>query len=109
MGEAQGGRVVTDRRPGRRKVLAVGLVDGDHVGQFQDALLDALQLVAGTGQHQDEEEVDHGGHHGLGLADPHSLHQHHVVSCGLKDHHRLPGGAGNATEGPGAGRGPHEG
>ena len=30
--------------------LAVGLVDRDHVGQLEDALLDALQLVAGARQ-----------------------------------------------------------
>ena len=33
-------------------VVAVGLVDGDHVGDFDDALLDALQIIAAAGQEQ---------------------------------------------------------
>ena len=36
-------------------VRAVGLVDRDHVGQLEDALLDALQLVAGAGQREQQE------------------------------------------------------
>ena len=42
LGEAKGRRVVTGRRPGRRDIVAISLVHGDHVGQFQDALLDPL-------------------------------------------------------------------
>ena len=68
-----GGR---QRRPGRRDhpqrpgqlagggagvalVRAVGLVHRDDVGELEDALLDALQLVAGAGDGQQEERVDH--------------------------------------------------
>ena len=39
--------------------VAVGLVDRDHVGDLEDALLDALQLVAGAGQGEEQERVDH--------------------------------------------------
>ena len=40
------------RRPHRPgAVVAFRLVDGDHVGDFEHALLDALQFVAGAGQH----------------------------------------------------------
>ena len=46
-------------------VRPVGLVDRDDVGQFQHALLDALELVPGPGQGQQQEGVDHAGHRRL--------------------------------------------
>ena len=45
--EVQGGRQLGGRALGVGRVVAVGLVDGDHVGQLEHALLDALQAVAG--------------------------------------------------------------
>ena len=59
-------------------VSAVGLVDGQHVGQLQHALLDALQRVPTAGQQQHEERVDHLGDGDLRLTDPHRLHEHDV-------------------------------
>ena len=47
-GQFAGGGLGLDLR-----VLAVGLVDRDHVGDLEHALLDALQLVAGPGQAQE--------------------------------------------------------
>ena len=87
-------------------MLAVGLVDRDHVGDLEDALLDALQLVAGARQGQEQEGVDHAGDRDLGLADADGLDQHHVVAGGLEHDHRLGGGAGDAAEGAGGRRGP---
>ena len=78
--------------------VAVGLVDRDHVGDLEDALLDALQLVAGAGQGEEEERVDHAGDGHLRLADADRLDQHHVVAGGLEHGHRLHGGAGDAAE-----------
>ena len=79
-------------------VRAVGLVDRDHVGQLEHALLDALQLVAGAGQRQQQERVDHLGDGGLGLADADGLDQDDVVAGRLDHHHRLAGGLGDAAE-----------
>jgi hypothetical protein len=50
---------------------------------------DALQLVAGAGQHEHEEEVDHRRHGHLGLADADGLDDHDVVTRGFADEHRL--------------------
>ena len=47
------------RRPRLVGAVAVGLVHRDHVGDLEDALLDPLQLVAGAGQGQEQERVDH--------------------------------------------------
>ena len=95
--------------PGLVLAVAVGLVDRDHVGDLEDALLDALQLVAGAGQGQEEERVDHPGHGHLGLADADGLDQHDVVRRRLEHRHRLHGGPGDAAEGAGGRRGPDEG
>ena len=73
----------------RRQVVAVGLVDRDQVGELDQALLDALQLVAGAGQQQDQEKVDHAGDHRLGLADTHRLDQDHVEARRLAQQHGL--------------------
>ena len=67
------------RGPGLLLAVAVGLVDRDHVGDLEDALLDALELVAGAGQGEEQERVDHPGDGDLGLADADGLDQHHVV------------------------------
>ena len=64
-------------------VVAVGLVDGDHVGDLDDALLDALQIVAAAGEQQHEEEVDHVGDGDLRLADADGLDDDHVEAGGL--------------------------
>ena len=65
--------------------VAVGLVDRDHVGDLQDALLDALELVAGAGQGQEQERVDHPGDRDLRLADADGLDEHDVVPRRLQD------------------------
>src|SRR5439155_1591565 len=83
------------RAPGLRRgllggphVLAVGLVDGEHVGQLEDALLDALELVPRAREHEDQEEVDHRGNRELGLPDADRLDQHGVVARRLADEER---------------------
>ena len=101
-GELAGGR------PRVALVRAVGLVDGDDVGELEDALLDPLQRVAGARDREQQERVDHRGDGDLGLADPDGLDQHDVVAGGLHQHDRLAGGAGDAAERAGARRGPDE-
>ena len=82
----------------------MGLVDGDGVGEFHDAALDPLQLVAGTRELQQQEEVDHAGHRHFRLADADGLYQDDVVAGGLADQQGLAGLARHPAEGV-AGRG----
>ena len=46
-------------------IIAVGFVDDDSIGYLEYSLLDTLQFVAGPGNHQDQEEIDHRGHGGF--------------------------------------------
>ena len=86
------------REIGALDVVAVGLVDRDHVGEFDQALLDALQFVAGARQHQRQEEIGHVADRGLGLADADGLDQHHVEAGRLAQQHRLAGFGRDAAE-----------
>ncbi len=88
--------------------IAVGLVDRDDVDDLEDALLDALQLIAGAGEGEEGERVDHAGDRDLGLADADGLDQHDVEAGSLEDRHRLAGRAGDTAERAGARRGPDE-
>ncbi len=88
-------------RLGALDVVAVRLVDRDHVRDLDHALLQSLHLVASAGQHQHQEEVGHVGDHGLGLARADGLHQHGVIAGGLQDQHRLAGLGRDAAERPG--------
>ena len=67
------------------------------VGQLEHALLDALQLVAGAGQHEHQEEVDHVGDGRLALADPDGLDEHDVEAGRLAQEHRLARAARDAA------------
>ena len=87
---------------------AVGLVHGDDVGDLEDAALDALQLVAGAGEGQEQERVDHLGDGDLRLPDTDGLDQDDVVAGRLDDDHRLPGRLRDPAEGPRRRRGPDE-
>ena len=70
-------------------VIAVGLVDRDHVGEFDDAFLDALQFVAGARQHQREKEIRHVGDGGFRLPDANGLDQNDIEARSLAQQHRL--------------------
>ena len=83
---------------GARDVVAVGLVDGDHVGDLDDALLDALQVVAAAGEQQHEEEIDHVGDGDLRLADADRLDDDDVEAGRLAQRHRLARLARDAAE-----------
>ncbi len=83
---------------------AVGLVDEDQIGQFDDAALQSLQLVAGGRRQDQEEHVDHVGDGRFGLAGADGLDQHRIEPRRLADEDRLARMAGDAA-GPLAGRG----
>ncbi len=97
--EPQGPGELAGGAPRLLLAVAVGLVDRDHVGDLQDALLDPLELVAGAGEGEEQERVDHPGDGDLGLPDADRLDQHHVVPGGLEHQHRLGGGPGDAAQG----------
>ena len=79
-------------------VLLVRLVDRHHVGDLEDALLDALQLVAGARDGEEQEGVDHPGHGDLGLADADGLDQDDLGAPGLDQPDRLARAAGDPAE-----------
>ena len=74
-------------------VVSVGLVDSDEVGEFQNAFLDALQLVTGSWKHEHDEHVDHLCDNGFALANADCLDQNHVVAGSLDNRGRLSGTA----------------
>ena len=81
---------VLARRPiGRIFHAAIRLVDDQCIGQFEDALLDALQLVARTRLHQHEKEIDHPMNRDFGLADPDRFDDHDVVARRFAQQHRF--------------------
>ena len=86
-------------------MLTVGLVHHDDVGEFEHALLDALQLIAGARQGQEHEGVDHVGNGHLGLPDADRLDQDHVEPGGLEQHDGLAGGLATPPSVPDVGDG----
>ncbi len=97
--QVHGAGVVGAGAPGRRGQVAVGLVDDDQVGQLHDPPLDALQLVAAAGGHEQGEQVDHVGDRHLGLADADGLDEHDVEPGRLAQQHGLTGAAGDTPRG----------
>ena len=83
---------------GAGKIVAVGLVDRDHVGELDDAFLERLQFVAGARQRQHEKEISHVGNRDFRLADADGLDQHDVVARGLAQQHGLARLRRNAAE-----------
>ena len=84
--------------PGVLGAGPVGLVDRDDVGDLEDAALDALQRVAGAGEGEEEERVDHLGDRDLRLPDADGLDEDDVVAGRLHDDHRLAGGLRDPAE-----------
>ena len=84
-----GGETRAARQFGRGLVRPVGLVDGDRVGQFDDPALESLQLVPGTGQQHQQEEVDHRADLRLALPHADGLDDDDVVAGGLEQDDRL--------------------
>ncbi len=79
-------------------VVAVRLVDGEHVSHLEDAALDALKLIARASDHEHQEEVDHAGNDRFRLTHTYRLDQHHVETRGLTQQDRLSGLSRDAAE-----------
>ena len=77
--------------------LAIRLVDQDQIGQFDDAALDPLQLVAGGGRQDQQKHVDHLGDGGFRLAGADRLDQHRVEPGRLAHQDRLAGAPRHAA------------
>ena len=69
------------------------------IGQFENAFFNALQFVTGSGQHEHEEEIDHGRHGGFRLADADGFDDHHVEAGGLTDEKAFTRHAGHTAQG----------
>ncbi len=90
------------------EIVSIGFVDGDHVGKLDHAFLETLELVAGTRQHQHQEEIGHVRNHGFRLAGAHGLDQNAVVARRLDDQHGLARLRGHAAERAGRGGGAYK-
>ena len=90
-------------------IVAVRLVDGDHVGDLDDAFLDPLQVVAAAGKQQHQKEVDHVGDRDLRLADADRLDDDDVEARRLDERHRFARSLRHPAERSRGGRGADEG
>src|SRR6056297_25170 len=97
--QMQGGAVFGGGAFGAISILAISLVDRENVRDFDNALFDALELVAAAWQQEHQEDVDHVGNGDFGLADADRLDDDDVETGGLGKSHRLSRFPGNATEG----------
>jgi hypothetical protein len=66
----------------------VALVDDDHVGDFEQAGLDGLDLVAHLGRLDHDGGIGRGGYFDLALARPHRLDEHDVEADRIEDRGR---------------------
>ena len=85
-------------RPSRGVRVEVGLVNHHKIGQLHHAALDRLQFIARVGQLHQDKHVGHAGNGGFTLTHTHRLNDDHVISSGLKDHHRFARLFGNAPK-----------
>ena len=61
-------------------IVSVSLVDNDTIGHLHDTALDALQLIARTGQLNQQKEVYHGMYGSFTLAYPYSFDKDFIKS-----------------------------
>ena len=85
-------------------VVAIGLVDCNEIRNFDDALLDALEFITRTGDHEEQEAIHHGTHCDFALSNSDCLDEDRVVAGGFAEEDCLAGLAGDSPEGT-AGRG----
>lgn len=90
---------------GCRPLAVVAVVFGDYqdVRQFHDAALDALEVVSGSGDEQEHEDVHHGAHRGFRLANADGFNEDDVKACGFARDHGFTRFPGYATQGAAGG------
>jgi hypothetical protein len=89
--------------------IEVGLVDHHQVGQLHHAALDGLQIVAGVGQLQQQEQIGHPCHGRFALADADGFDDHDVEPRRFAQQQRLARVLGHAAERARGRRRPDEG
>ncbi len=99
--EVEGAPELSLSESGAVDVVAVGFVDDDSVGHFHDSAFDSLEFVAGSGELEQEEEVDHRVDGCLALPYADSLDEDVVESGCFAEYDRFAGLACDATEGAG--------
>lgn len=72
---------------GALAVVAVILGNYQDIRQFHDAPLDALEIVPGSGDEQEHENVHHGAYRSFRLADPHGFNENNVKARGFACNH----------------------
>ena len=79
-------------------IIAITLVDDDAIGDFHNATLDALQLVASTSHLDEQEEVDHRVTSRLALPYSHRLNEYLVETSSLAKDDSLTSLTGYTTQ-----------
>ncbi len=77
---------------------AIGLGDGEDVGDLHQARLDRLHPVAAAGHQRQHDRLGERLHLDLVLARADGLHQHHVEARRVEHQHRVGGGLGEAAQ-----------
>ena len=90
---------------GRRPLAVVAVVLGDYqdVRQLHDAALDALEVVSGSGDEQEHEDVHHGTDGGFRLADADGFNEDNVKARGFARDHGFTRFSGYAAQGAAGG------
>src|SRR5438309_5388396 len=83
---------------GAIRTLPIGLVDAEQVGDFQDARLDRLDVVAQAGHHHHHGGVSQAADLHLVLADTHRLDDDDVLAHRVEDADAVAGGARQPAE-----------
>ena len=61
-------------------VTTIRFVDYDAIRHFHDTTLDALKLIAGASQLDEQEKIDHGVNSGFALSYPYGFHKNLIES-----------------------------
>ncbi len=72
-------------------IVPIRLVDHHEMGEFKNPFLHSLELIASSGDGENNEAINHGANQGLTLADTHRLNKDGVVTRSLTQCNRLAG------------------
>jgi len=80
------------------RAFAIAFVDNENVGDFHDARLDGLHIIAHPRDQDDNGNVGQAHNINFILADSDGFHQHQIFSAGIEHGGHVGGGARQATE-----------